>query len=91
MGGKELDNIVNRHIQLGFQPFGTPYVVGSGSTQTIYQAMVKFEGTIEQHGQPKNEGEPKEFHVTAVLPPPIATLGLHKEETTRTSHSLFKR
>jgi hypothetical protein len=45
ISSKELDNSVNRQMKLGFQPFGTPYVAGSGSTQSLYQAMVRFDGT----------------------------------------------
>jgi hypothetical protein len=44
MSSKELDNAVNRHLKLGFQPFGVPYVAGSGSAQALYQALARPEG-----------------------------------------------
>jgi hypothetical protein len=59
ISGKELDNAVNRQIKLGFQPLGSPYVVGTGSSQSIYQAMVKFEGLEAPDLQPKPEEELK--------------------------------
>ncbi len=43
---KELDNAVNRHLKLGFQPFGSPYVAGSGSHQSMYQALVRDENAV---------------------------------------------
>ena len=55
ISGKELDNAVNRQIQLGLQPLGSPYVVGSGSTQTIFQAMVKLEGAHDAERPHKKE------------------------------------
>src|ERR1051326_9286341 len=51
ISSKELDNSVNRQLKLGYQPFGTPYVAGSGSTQSLYQALVRFEGTPEAPAQ----------------------------------------
>jgi hypothetical protein len=44
MSSKELDNAVNRQIKTGFQPFGSPYVSGTGSSQSIFQALVRVEG-----------------------------------------------
>jgi len=52
LSSKELDNSVNRQMKAGFQPYGTPYVAGSGSTQSLYQALVRFEGTPEVPAQP---------------------------------------
>ena len=43
ISSKELDHAVNRQLKLGFQPFGSPYVAGTGSNQSIFQALVKFE------------------------------------------------
>jgi hypothetical protein len=56
ISAKELDYAVNRQIAVGFQPLGSPYVVGSGSSQTIYQSMVKFESTP---GQELNKADDK--------------------------------
>ena len=43
---KELDFAVNRQLKQGFQPYGSPYVSGSGSHQSIFQALVKLEGAM---------------------------------------------
>jgi hypothetical protein len=59
ISSKELDYAVNRHLKLGFQPFGSPYVAGTGSNQSIYQALTKLEGVTEQDFQPKKEEELK--------------------------------
>ena len=61
ISSKELDNSVNRQMKLGYQPYGSPYVAGTGSTQSLYQAMVRFEGTPEPAAQP------------TVLPPEVKT------------------
>ncbi len=58
ISSKELDNAVNRQIKLGFQPYGTPYVAGAGSSQTIYQALAKLEGAIDQDQQPSEDVRP---------------------------------
>jgi hypothetical protein len=50
ISSKELDNAVNRQLKLGFEPYGAPYVVGSGSTQSIFQALVKLAGAIAEEG-----------------------------------------
>jgi hypothetical protein len=57
MSSKELDNAVNRQMKLGFQPYGAPYVAGSGSSQTLYQALVKLEGVVDSNlnSEPKKE------------------------------------
>jgi hypothetical protein len=61
MSSKELDNAVNRQMKLGFQPYGAPYVAGSGSSQSLYQALVKLEGAGEQNqsNEPKKEEDLK--------------------------------
>lgn len=58
ISSKELDNAVNRQIKMGFQPLGSPYVAGSGSSQSIYQALVKLENGSGQAFQPQ-EAEAK--------------------------------
>jgi len=63
---KELDNAVNRHLKLGFQPFGTPYVAGTGSQQSIYQALVRNEAAMSQDAP---AGEPK-----IITPPTPSTV-----------------
>jgi hypothetical protein len=65
---KELDNAVNRQLKLGFQPYGSPYVVGSGSLQTIYQAMVKMEGDAPS-------GDTPELKERNIVPPEPASVG----------------
>ena len=42
----ELDVRVNELIQEGFQPFGSPYVTGTGESMAC-QAMVKYVDTLE--------------------------------------------
>jgi hypothetical protein len=61
MSSKELDGAVNRNLKLGFQPYGAPYVVGSGSAQSIYQALVRVEGAVavEQNSQPNPQEQPR--------------------------------
>jgi hypothetical protein len=60
ISSKELDYAVNRQIQLGYQPLGSPYVAGSGSAQALYQALAKFgSGAAEAHR--KSEGKTIEF------------------------------
>jgi hypothetical protein len=62
---KELDNAVNRHLKIGFQPFGTPYVAGTGSSQSIYQALVRDESAVRQDNQAARAEELK------VIMPPV--------------------
>jgi hypothetical protein len=48
MSSKELDNAVNRHLRMGFLPYGAPYVAGTGSSQTIYQALTRLEAATAE-------------------------------------------
>lgn len=68
ISSKELDNAVNRQLKLGFQPFGTPYVVGTGSQQSIYQALVKPEGSavVDEAAQAAAERVPSMFKASNI-------------------------
>ncbi len=63
ISSKELDNSVNRHLKLGYQPFGTPYVAGTGSSQSIYQALARFEGVPDPNGQSAPASKPEELRI----------------------------
>jgi hypothetical protein len=61
---KELDYAVNRHLKMGFQPFGSPYVAGAGSQQSIYQALVKSDDAVTQDAPPTRTEAPR-----VIMPP----------------------
>jgi len=54
ISSKELDNAVNRCLK-SFPTDWTPYVAGSGFTQSLYQALVRMEDATDQNSTPKKE------------------------------------
>lgn len=52
----KFDDMVLESICAGWQPFGSPYTVTSGTHTTFFQAMVRF----EEGDKPDEPGPPKE-------------------------------
>jgi len=73
ISSKELDNAVNRQLKMGFQPLGSPYVAGTGSSQSIYQALVKVDGGSGFDSQAKTEEPKGEFKPAVTTPSPVTT------------------
>ena len=75
ISSKELDNAVNRQLKTGFQPYGSPYVAGTGSGQLIYQTLVRVDG-VPVTAEPSSNG------AAAQIPQPpetqTASIGLAK-------------
>jgi len=69
ISSKELDYAVNRLLPSGYQPYGSPYVAGSGSSQSIFQALVKAEGVA---GKNDASAAPAEVRPALVMPTPAA-------------------
>jgi hypothetical protein len=69
ISSKELDNAVNRQLKMGFQPLGTPYVAGSGSSQSIYQALVRVDGASPADPEARKDEQPKTERSIVPVPP----------------------
>jgi hypothetical protein len=55
----KFDDMVLESICAGWQPFGSPYTVTTGTHTTFFQAMVRFEEADKAEAEPPKESGDK--------------------------------